>query len=308
MAKTMNSIAGCSELFVALIRDGYVPSGPDNVLPLRLRGSALPEWGRSLNLGPLVWRSSEKNEFWEYPQYVEEHFKDLLTDVIVTPGEYLLEALTGAIYVSPFRAMPPRHYQPARSPDPRRWADGLAAWDWLLLGGKAFATAVNRWLSDTKRFDSGYEIDLRHYREIELGSTLLEELMRVDDDRPLDRRWLREQVEKLQEGRRLQIRNLQNGVSLFPQDLGVGVSQVVPVIVAALHGTSGLVAIEEPESNIHPRFQVVLADLFITQAKANRNVLFLVETHSEHLMLRVMRRMRETFHGRQQGETCRCPV
>ena len=131
--------------------------------------------------------------------------------------------------------------------------------------------------------------------------------MRVDDDRPLDRRWLRNEVEKLQEGRRLQIRNLQNGVSLFPQDLGVGVSQVVPVIVAALHSTSGLVAIEEPESNIHPRFQVVLADLFITQAKANRNVLFLVETHSEHLMLRVMRRMRETFEGRQQGELAVVP-
>ena len=63
--------------------------------------------------------------------------------------------------------------------------------------------------------------------------------MRVDDDRPLDRRWLREEVEKLQEGRRLQIRNRQNGVSLFPQDLGVGVSQVLPVIVAALHNTSG---------------------------------------------------------------------
>ena len=203
------------ELFVALIRDGYVPTGPDNVLPLRLRGSALPEWGRSLSFVPLVWRSSEKNEFWEYPQFVEEHFKDLLKDVIVTPGEYLLEALKGAIYVSPFRAMPPRHYQPARSPDPRRWADGLAAWDWLLLGGKAFATNVNRWLSDTKRFDAGYEIDLRHYREIEFDSTLLDELMRVDDDRPLDRRSLREQVEKLQEGRRLQIRNLQNGASII---------------------------------------------------------------------------------------------
>jgi len=287
------------EFFVALIRDGCVPADPDNALPLRLKGSALPEWGRPLNFS-WGWRNTEKNEFWEYPQFAQEYLKDLLTDVIVRPGEYLLEALKGAIYVSPFRAMPPRHYQPARSPDPRRWADGLAAWDWLLLGGKAFAARVNQWLSDTKRFDAGYEIDLRHYREVELDSALLEELMRIDDDRPLDRRWLREQVETLQEGRRLQIRkirNLQTGVSLFPQDLGVGISQVVPVIVAALHNKSGLVAIEEPESNIHPKFQVVLADLFITQAKANPGVLFLVETHSEHLMLRCLRRIRETSEG-----------
>jgi hypothetical protein len=45
----------------------------------------------------------------------------------------------------------------------------------------------------------------------------------------------------------------------------------------------------------------VLADLFITQAKANPNVLFLIETHSEHLILRIMRRMRETFRGKQPG-------
>lgn len=79
--------------------------------------------------------------------------------------------------------------------------------------------------------------------------------------------------------------------------MGVGVSQVIPVIVAALHNKSGVVAIEEPESNIHPAFQVVLADLFMTQAKANPDVMFLVETHSEHLMLRCLRRIREANEG-----------
>lgn len=285
------------ELFVALIRDGYVPLALDCALPLTLRASALPEWGRTLNLNPHSWRNEEKNEFWEFPQFAQEYFKDLLTEAIVEPGETLLRALCDAIYLSPFRAMPPRHFQPARSPDPRRWADGLAAWDWLLLKGKDFASRVNQWLSDGRRFNAGYEIDLRHYREMELDSALLAELMHTDDGRPVDRGWLREQVAKLPEGKRLQIRNLTNRVSLFPQDLGVGVSQVIPVIVAALHNTSGIVAIEEPESNIHPAFQVVLADLFLTQAKANPNVLFLIETHSEHLMLRCLRRIRETSNG-----------
>jgi hypothetical protein len=283
------------ELFVALIRDGYVPLAPDDALPLTQKASALPEWGRTLSLNPVSWRNAKKNEFWPYPQFAEEHFKDLLTEVIVEPGEILFRALCDAIYLSPFRAMPPRHFQPARSPDPRRWADGLAAWDWLLLKGKDFASDVNQWLSDGRRFNAGYEIDLRRYREMELDSQLLAELMHTDDGRPVDRGWLREQVAKLPEGKRLQIRT--NGVSLFPQDLGVGVSQIIPVIVAALHNTSGIVAIEEPESNIHPAFQVVLADLFLTQAKANPNVLFLIETHSEHLMLRCLRRIRETSNG-----------
>lgn len=283
------------EVFVALIRDGHVPLTPDCALPLTQKASALPEWGRTMNLNPISWRNDENNEFWEYPQFAQEHFKDLLTEAIVKPGETLLRTLCDAIYLSPFRAMPPRHFQPARSPDPRRWADGLAAWDWLLLKGKDFASHVNQWLSDGRRFNAGYEIDLRHYREVELDSALLAELMDTDGGRPMDRGWLREQVAKLPEGKRLQIR--MNGVSLFPQDLGVGVSQVIPVIVAALHKESGIVAIEEPESNIHPAFQVVLADLFLTQTKANPNVLFLIETHSEHLMLRCLRRIRETAKG-----------
>jgi predicted ATPase len=87
-------------------------------------------------------------------------------------------------------------------------------------------------------------------------------------------------------------------MTLAPQDLGVGISQVIPVLVAALQEReAGIVAIEEPESNIHPAWQVVLADLFITQTKANPNALFLVETHSEHLMLRCLRRIRETAKG-----------
>jgi predicted ATPase len=104
----------------------------------------------------------------------------------------------------------------------------------------------------------------------------------------------------LPEGQRLTIWDTRNDLALCAQDLGVGISQVVPVLVAALHNIQGIVAIEEPESNIHPAFQVVLADLFITQAKANPDVLFLVETHSEHLMLRCLRRIRETTKGLSQ--------
>ena len=109
--------------------------------------------------------------------------------------------------------------------------------------------------------------------------------------------WIRAKLAELHERTRLQIRHRASNTVVFPRDLGVGISQVIPVIVATLHNTSGIVAIEEPESNIHPAFQVVLADLFLTQAKANPNVLFLVETHSEHLMLRCLRRIRETSEG-----------
>ena len=79
-------------------------------------------------------------------------------------------------------------------------------------------------------------------------------------------------------------------------DVGVGISQILPVVVAALDpGSPGITAIEQPELHLHPRIQVELGDLFAQQI--NRGGIFLIETHSEHLLLRFMKRMRQTSDG-----------
>ena len=58
-------------------------------------------------------------------------------------------------------------------------------------------------------------------------------------------------------------------------------------------------AVEQPELHLHPSTQVALGDVFIDSIKnSNRNHTMLIETHSEHLLLRIMRRMRETFEDR----------
>ncbi|MEY8252204.1 MAG: DUF3696 domain-containing protein, partial [Colwellia sp.] len=75
----------------------------------------------------------------------------------------------------------------------------------------------------------------------------------------------------------------------------VGISQVFPVIVLSCIKEHGLAAIEQPELHIHPKLQVELADLFIDAVKRS-NSMFLLETHSEHLLLRFLRRIREN-HG-----------
>ena len=79
-------------------------------------------------------------------------------------------------------------------------------------------------------------------------------------------------------------------------DVGVGISQILPVVVAALDpGSPGITAIEQPELHLHPRIQVELGDLFAQQI--NSGGTFLIETHSEHLLLRFMKRMRQTSDG-----------
>lgn len=88
-----------------------------------------------------------------------------------------------------------------------------------------------------------------------------------------------------------------SSILVSPRDVGVGVSQVLPVLVSAYGEDEALVAIEQPEIHLHPALQAELGDVFLESALGGRNNRFLIETHSEHLLLRIMRRMRQTFDG-----------
>lgn len=87
------------------------------------------------------------------------------------------------------------------------------------------------------------------------------------------------------------------------KDVGVGVAQVLPVIVAALHANQGhIVIVEEPESHLHPLAQSMLAELFADTSKTRR-VQFIVETHSEHLFRRM-----QTLMAQQELSTEDCAM
>lgn len=71
------------------------------------------------------------------------------------------------------------------------------------------------------------------------------------------------------------------------RDVGIGVSQVLPVLVAAYFAPKGsTVILEEPEIHLHPLAQSVLAELFVKVSR-EREVQFVIETHSEHLFRRM---------------------
>ena len=86
-------------------------------------------------------------------------------------------------------------------------------------------------------------------------------------------------------------------IEVAPHDVGVGISQLIPVVVLALDPDASLTAVEQPELHVHPAIQARLGDLFIQQITADPARRFLLETHSEHLLLRLLRRIRETTEG-----------
>lgn len=87
----------------------------------------------------------------------------------------------------------------------------------------------------------------------------------------------------------VQFRDLKAGELRDPTALGVGASQLLPVIVLCLLAQPGdVVLIEQPELHLHPKPQQILGDFLIAVAKSGRQVI--AETHSDHVVNRIRRR------------------
>jgi predicted ATPase len=82
-------------------------------------------------------------------------------------------------------------------------------------------------------------------------------------------------------------------------DVGFGVSQVLPALVQAFYCPQGsTVWMEQPEIHLHPQVQAELADVFISAVQAYENgeprhTQLIIETHSEHFLNRLQRRIAE---------------
>ena len=86
-------------------------------------------------------------------------------------------------------------------------------------------------------------------------------------------------------------------------DVGFGVSQLLPILVLGIRSDeSSLLLLEQPEIHLHPKLQANLADFLLTLAEQGRRLI--VETHSDHFINRLRRRIAEDLDRRteKQGE------
>ena len=198
------------------------------------------------------------------PGFERNVLRSLVEDVIIEVHGIVIEELPDIRHLGPVRDVLPRHHNSPLSmfnSAVSRWAMGLEAWD-ALAQNPQLVKKTNYYMKNVLKL--GYSIRLFEDSE-----------------------------------QRIQLYDETHNIYLHPLDVGFGISQVIPVLVGALDDSQspGVFAIEQPELHIHPALQVALGDVFIDGIK-NGNRTMLIETHSEHLLLRIMRRMRETFEDR----------
>lgn len=220
---------------------------------------------------------------------------DTLTQIFCTPILFLREVLSDFCYIGPLRKIPDRLFNIERTPMGNRWSGGLGAWDKLYRSYKSdkkeekdLIKSVNKWLAE---LDTGYNISVKEYKEIEANDPLA---MGLDDSGRLfeDGEDVRRSFENYPTLSRLQLIEEKNLIEITAKDIGAGIAQVLPIIVATVGWEGMLFAVEQPELHVHPAIQQKLADMLIPFTHHNRFIL--LETHSEHIMLRLLRRIEET--------------
>jgi predicted ATPase len=70
-------------------------------------------------------------------------------------------------------------------------------------------------------------------------------------------------------------------------NMGMGISQVLPILANVLRNDGGCGLIQQPELHLHPAAQAEIADLFVDHIIESPRNQLIVETHSEHLLLRI---------------------
>jgi AAA ATPase domain len=165
--------------------------------------------------------------------------------------------------LGPFRKPPQRWYTFSGTTPTDVGYDGATLPD-LLYRTASLVENTNKWLN---KLEIGYKIQTNAVsdRNPDLYEITLKDLRRGGDS--------------------------QTEVGL--SNVGFGISQVLPMIVQSLVSENQIITIEQPEVHIHPRLQADLGDLFIESIEEPRQNQFIIETHSEHLALRLQRRVRE---------------
>lgn len=157
-----------------------------------------------------------------------------------------------------------------------------------LIGIKS-REVVNHMLSEHLFIERGYQLDCDHRILIS----------------PDDYSTLEDAIENGEDIYQLRLMDAQKRVFEF-EEVGSGLGYVLPILTSACNGNKLLSILQQPELHLHPALQSALGDVFInclSISQENRTQSYfgkqlVIETHSEHLLLRILKRIRQTNSNR----------
>lgn len=214
----------------------------------------------------------------------------VISGYLIDEPHMLYQYLSGLQYIGPLRAAPKRYYDSAEHYP--HDAIGIRGENvpFTLLGNTRLEGVVNRWLEE---FEVPYAINavsISNNKVIgevignDLVSMFLTHKCRGSDER-----------QKLCEAHHPKAK-----VTLA--DVGFGVNQMLPLILQGVDSRNSIICVEQPEIHLHPRLQAHIADMLVdtsgiapsnSEESANNGNQWIVETHSEMIVRRMQRRIRE---------------
>ena len=209
-----------------------------------------------------------------FPSQVKSYYQnsDFLSDFELQ-YEKLMDSL---YYLGPLRVYPRRQYHWGEASPTDVGQGGERTMDAML--------AATRNNERRRRSPPGKGVRLYPFQEV--IAHWLKELELIHD-------FHLEEIAKGTNLYRAMVKTPKSSVPTALTDVGFGVSQVLPALVLLYYVPKGsTVLMEQPEIHLHPAVQSGLADVMLNAATV-RNVQIIVESHSEHLMRRLQRRVAE---------------
>lgn len=208
-----------------------------------------------------------------YDQYIETiiNFKDkdkdketefhmvnqFINSKISSNSDLIKKELKKITYLGPLRSNPKRYYSVDTEFEISVGKEGENIAYFLNSNKSGLTNSINEWF---KKFDIPYD-----FKPKAISTKFSEPLIQIE------------------------LEDKRNKVKVSPLDVGFGIGQILPILIEGVIREDSIICVEQPEIHLHPKLQAELAEFFAVTCTKNQ---WIIETHSEALMLRIQKLIR----------------